>query len=282
MQVGPNPSIQPAPAIPDELRELRRRSRENAPVVELETDPLALCLARAEESAAAAVVEADARVARLTGADRALALHCRGVAQAEMLQWSQAADSFVQARDDTPTDEYAYRARLGAMAGAAHLADNDPADALTVLDIARRDARQADFAALQGEIELDRARALVALDQWGDKQAGTQAGEQAGAGEALAQARRLIPRSSQAWLLSATLARRTQALETARQFIAQAKLLAPDNAQILVEAGVIAVLSGDEDSARRDWNAAIASSASSETDAERAAAQTYLQQLDPA
>jgi tetratricopeptide (TPR) repeat protein len=268
MQVGPNPSIQPGPAIPEELRELRRRQQEAAQVTVGETAPdrLTACLARADADSTAAVIEAGAWVSAAEGADRAFALHCRAYAEAVLGQWLAAARTFDDARALVPDSDRKYRARLGAMAGNAFLTHGEMLPALTTLDAALADAEAAGFTALSGEIELDRARVFVGL------------GDLDQAGTALASARRLIPLSSSAWLLSATLARRADMLTDAQSFIMQARTLDPTNPDILLEAGVIAILSGNEEEARTSWEAIVAAPAA--TQAARDTARAYLAQLE--
>ena len=60
-----------------------------------------------------------------------------------------------------------------------------------------------------------------------------------------------------AWLLSATLARRTGDMIRARSDIAKAVERAGDDASVQLEAGNIAALSGDEAGARGGWNKAV-------------------------
>ncbi|MGB7408993.1 MAG: hypothetical protein WA908_10845 [Pontixanthobacter sp.] len=246
VQVGPNPSIEPTPAIPPELEELRRREREKAPKVIIPTDPVEVCLLRAEDDPTAAVMEASDRAGRTSGLAKGQALHCLGLAQSELARWRDAADRFVAARDTVPADNIEYRARLGAMAGAALLTADDPMAALAALDTARDASQAVGFRPLTGEIALDRARAFVALQ------------DNVQAAEALAEARRLIPESRRAWLLSAVLARRNGDLADAQSYIMQARTLAPRNAEVLLESGVIAVLSGNDELAANEWNAVLA------------------------
>ena len=265
MQVGPNPSAPTTLAIPEELTELRRRQRaEQSPPEAASDGKLERCLARADQDSTAVILETGSTLTLASGLERAEALHCRGYAEAVLGQWQEAAQSFASARDAATVPATQYRARLGAMAGNAYLNAGEPAFALDALDIAQRDAALAGFPALGGEVALDRARALVAL------------GETAKASDALTEARRLIPLSPRAWLLSATLARRLEALPEATDFIAQAKTLDPTNPEILLEAGLIAVLSGDDAAARTHWEALLASPVPGP---QAAIARDYLDQL---
>jgi Flp pilus assembly protein TadD len=115
-------------------------------------------------------------------------------------------------------------------------------------------------------IALDRARALVSLGQNGE------------AATALADARTADPDNAQAWLLSATLSRREKKLIEAQTQIEKAAQLAPQDAEVGLEAGVIAVLGGRDEAARRSWNAVVAMSPESPA---AATAREYLAQLGP-
>ena len=91
-----------------------------------------------------------------------------------------------------------------------------------------------------------RLRALVAL---------TRADE---AAAALTEARLASPKNPEAWLLSATLSRRQGKLAEAQAQIQQAADLLPIDPAIGLEAGVIAVLSGRDEAARKSWQSVIA------------------------
>ena len=150
---------------------------------------------------------------------------------------------------------------------AAHLAGGDPAAALAALDQARSDADKAGEAKLRGTIAIDRARALVALNRQDE------------AAAALAEARAAVPKSAQAWLLSATLSRRQGKLSEAQQQIERAAELMPVDPEIGLEAGVIAVLSGRDAAARKSWESVVRAAPQSEA---AKTAQSYLDQLGPA
>ena len=173
---------------------------------------------------------------------------------------------FLAARDDTPAHESGERARLGALGGNALIASEDMTGALAALDTARADANQSGDAKLGAAIQIDRARALVALDRPGD------------AAAALKEARELDPGSAQAWLLSATLSRRMDKLTDAQAQIQRAAELMPVDAQVGLEAGVIAMLSGREPAARKSWQSVIKVAPGSEA---AKTAQGYLDQLGP-
>lgn len=246
LQVGPNPSAPTLEAIPFELRELRRRQTESQNVDPVqETDPLALCLMRAEDDPIAAKTEANIWLETSVGLTRAHGLHCRGYAEAQSGDWPAAANSFVAARTEPAVMDPKYRARLGAIAANALITSGEPQAGLELLDKAIPDAALSNFSALEAEMWLDRARAQVMLDKPDD------------ASISLGSARRLSPTSSQAWLLSATLSRRRGDLESAQAQIEQAAKLNLINPEIALEAGVIAILSGDEDKARKNWQQVV-------------------------
>ncbi len=267
LQVGPNPSAStPVTAVPPELYELRQRlnTRQQDAVVDLRPDRLKLCLARGDQDSTAAKTEAAEWRSNAGDDEQADALHCLGYAQARSGEWKEAASSFLAARDAVSGDDPAYRARLGTIAANAMISSGDNVAALAALDVAETDAKSASFPQLSYEIALDRARSLVALGRPEEAKA------------ALATARELTSANARAWLLSATLARRTNDLPAAQQFIEQAVLLDPSNTQIGLEAGVIAVLSGNDDAARRSWQS-VTTIAPGSDDAQTA--QSYLDQL---
>jgi hypothetical protein len=160
------------------------------------------------------------------------------------------------------------RAQLGGMAGNAALAQGAGARALPLLVAARGDAVSGARPLLAGGIAMDLARAYVAL------------GRQTEAQEALTQARTSLPDEPQVWLLSATLARRLGQLAEAQKFIENAANLAPRShalsPDIGVEAGVIAMLGGREEAARKSWASVVAAAPGSEA-GQRASA--YLAQI---
>ena len=108
------------------------------------------------------------------------------------------------------------------------------------------------------------ARALVALDRTGEAEA------------ALNTARRDAAQDPDAWLLSATLARRLGKLSDAQFLIETAARLNPVDPEVGLEAGVIAVLSGRDEAARKSWQSVIAAAPGS---APAALAKSYIDQL---
>lgn len=199
--------------------------------------------------------------------DRAGAKQCHAMAMVRIEGYAEAAPLFLSAREDTPANEADERARLAALAGNALLAAGQPAEALGALDLARSDALNGLDAKQRGGIEIDRARALVALDRPVE------------AAAALAEARIAAPANHQGWLLSATLARRQGKLAEAQIYIEQAAQLFPVDPEIGLEAGVIAVLAGRDDAARKSWLSVIKAAPGSPS---AKTAQAYLDQLGPA
>lgn len=243
LQVGPNPSLTPPPAVPDELVEQRRIRRERlaAPLAIVGDDPVQTCAARAETDPAGAADNARTLVARSSGIDRALASHCLALALSAQDLWSDAAQAFARARGALPAGNANYAARLALAEGSARLAAGDAAAALAALE----SAPAVDDPQLASAIAVDRARALVALSD--DNRAAA----------VLDEARGSDPDNDEAWLLSATLSRRMGQLDRAQQQIERAAILRPSGPEIGLEAGVIAVLAGRDDVALRSWRSVI-------------------------
>lgn len=264
MQVGPAPSEAPVSPLPPEMQDRRNAPPRNpASQPQVESIVFAECLALARTDPAGALAFADQRLGAATGLDLAHLQHCRGVALSGQELFEDAADAFVAAREAAPADRVAYRARLGALAGNAALAAGDAEGALGAFDQATADA--AGQPRLAGEIALDSARALVAL------------GNEAEAAEALAAAREALPSDPQVWLLSATLSRRLGDLAAAQAQIVRAAELDPRSRAVGLEAGVIAVLAGQDEAARKSWQSVVDASPDSP---EAEIARGYLAQLD--
>jgi tetratricopeptide (TPR) repeat protein len=150
------------------------------------------------------------------------------------------------------------------MAGNAALAGARGEAALALFTQALADATAASDEEMAGSIAADRARSLVSLERNLD------------AAQALASARELAPQNATVWLLSATLARRMEDLESARGWIAIAAALDPINPAVGLEAGVIAVLGGSDDAAISSFQSVIDMAPQSP---EAATARIYLGQL---
>ena len=259
MQVGPAGSIPvdplPVPRKPPAETAVPRPSPPPGKMGEC------LDLVRTDPAAAAAM--ANEWRATTTGLERASAGRCLGVAQSAQGLWAEAATSFAVARADVPTVNTRYRARLGALAGAAALAAGDHAQALSALDDAVPDAGSS--GELLSGIQTDRARALVALERPVE------------AASALSEARRAWSANATAWLLSATLSRRNGDLAAAQAQIEEAAKRDRLDPEIGLEAGVIAALAGNADAARASWNSVLALAPDSES---AARARSYIAQLD--
>jgi tetratricopeptide (TPR) repeat protein len=170
----------------------------------------------------------------------AAARRCDAMAAARAERWREAAAAFEGAAGMAGP---AQSAALWMQAGNAWLAAGDPAKAAAALDTALvRSEGQPAFD--RGELLLDRARAAV----------GT--GDLDGARRVLDQALAAVPNDPLAWLLSATLARRTGQPQRAATDIARALQLAPDDAAVQLEAGNIAARAGNEPQARERWGEA--------------------------
>lgn len=272
LQVGPfvTGAARPVSPVPPELQDRRRRAGTSSTPPDAPAAPLPLsaqlreCLDQAASAPATALITAGAwRLGKL-GTDAAPPLLCLGTAQANLARWDEAEGSFIAARDAAGNG--AARAGLGEMAGNAALASGANERALGLLDSALVDAGGGEDKALMATIEVDRARALVALHR------------DAEAAAALGKASEAAPTHGEAWLLSATLSRRMNDLATAQVQIEKAAGLMPLDPDVGLEAGVIAVLSGHDDAARKSWNSVIAAAPESP---QAATARGYLEQLGP-
>ena len=225
---------------------------------------LEFCLDSAQSAPVDAIDDAETWRDAVQGSARAEPDLCLGTANARLEHWSEAEDAFLAGRDAAVESDRQLRAKLGGMAGNAALAQGAFERALPQLDMALADARAANDARLTGELQIDRARALVALKRPGEAEA------------ALAEARTVASDNSLAWLLSATLSRRQSQLAAAQEQIAKAAELAPRDPEVGLEAGVIAMLAGNEAAARKSWQSAIDMAPDSEA---AATAKGYLAQL---
>jgi tetratricopeptide (TPR) repeat protein len=198
------------------------------------------CLDLARKDAPSAVTEASLWAQQNGGY---LARACQGFAYASDFKFDLAVPILSEAAKGAEERKDPRAARFWAQAGNAAIADDKPADALTALDsaliVATANTEKAD-------IEVDRARALVALNRSDE------------AVTALASARQLGPENGTAWLLSATLARRLNKLPDALTYIQTAASLLPRDPAVALEAGNIAIEAGDEAAARKQWEQTIA------------------------
>ncbi|MFC0205138.1 tetratricopeptide repeat protein [Novosphingobium soli] len=263
---SPYASQLPIEIIEKKEREAARRAREAQSVALPAARSSAGCLSAVESNPERSAELARGALDDAIGRERVRAGLCLGVALSDLSRWDEARTAFTQARDAAAAEDHLSRARLGAMAGNAALAADQPGQALSLLGPAATDAKIAGDPELTATIALDRARALVAVKQPGE------------AAAALAEARAAQPANAQAWLLSATLSRRQDQLAQAQAQIEKAASLAPQDPEIGLEAGVIAMLSGNEAAARRSWTSAVAAGPGSDA---AATARQYLSQLGP-
>lgn len=240
MQVGIGTAATPVSPTPPELED---RIRRTAPMVDrAASEPaIATCLALATSDPAKARDFATEWIGRTKGVQRATGQHCLGVATGNLGDWASASTAFIAAREDALDPRF--RSRMAALAGSALLARSQPAEALQILDASVQDA--SGDAELTGAIAIDRATALVAL------------GRTEEAAAALAAARVAVPGSAQAWLLSATLARRMDDLPGAQLYIERAAQIDPRDPAIGLEAGVIAALGGRDAAAKRSFESVL-------------------------
>jgi tetratricopeptide (TPR) repeat protein len=265
-QVGPNPV--PPIELPTGLEDRRRRAPASptAPAATPQPEKGALdeCLDAVKTDPPAAAAMAEDWIERARPTEAAQAQFCLGSAKAALDNWEAAEGAFVAGRDAAVGGQSRLRAQLGALAGSAALIQNAPERALALLDTAHADAVEAADTRLAGDVSVDRSRALVALKREDE------------AAKALSEARTASPDNADAWLLSATLARRQGKLEEAQSWIEQAATLAPRDPLVGLEAGVIAVLSGRDEAAKKSWQSVLA--AAPDSDAARTA-RGYLDQL---
>ena len=211
---------------------------------------LLLALAAAQASAAAPLTRESCGAAVATSPEKAVELasewrikgggldarQCLGQAYAKLGRWAPAATAFEQAAADAQLARDSRIADFRIQAGNAWLAAGEPLKARRSFDAAL--IAGIGSPELEGEVYLDRARALVALD------------DVAAARADLDKGLALVPGDPFGWYLSAALAQREGDLARARTDIAKAVAGAPDDAGVLLLAGNIAGLSGDLAAAR--------------------------------
>lgn len=267
LQAGPNPATGAIPGVPEELRNRPARTAPAQPSAVPSQGPVAECFALAATAPQSALDRAQ-RLRETADDQSALAhsSHCLGLALTSLGRFDEARLAFEMASDEASIADPAYRARLAGMAGNAALAEDRADLALPLLAGAVDSARPAGDAALSAGLMLDHARALVALDRGAE------------AASILATARSTDPSAPLAWLLSATLARRDGRLDEAQALIERAATLAPRDAAIGLEAGVIAALGGRDAAARASFASVVELAPDSD---EAAQARAYLEQLQP-
>lgn len=198
------------------------------------------CADRIPADPAAAAQQANAWHARGGGA---LARQCAALAYAAQDKWAEAALAFEQAARESNAQERLAAANLWVQSGNARLAAGEARAAIAAFDRALVEGLLNGPA--KGEVRLDRARANVA------------AGDLTAARADLDEALRLVPEDPLAWLLSASLARRSNQLERAQVDIAEAARRSPDDATVALEAGRIALLAEAPAAARLAFERAV-------------------------
>jgi tetratricopeptide (TPR) repeat protein len=164
-----------------------------------------------------------------------MAAQCLGLALSAQEKWPEAAAAFEAAASEAEARQDRRRGDLWVEAGNARLAAGDAASARKAFESAL--AAKTLIPQLEGEVYLDLGRAAVAL------------GDPAAARTQIDKGLALVPKDPFGWYLSAALARKQNDLALARDHIARAVALAPDDSGILLEAGNIAGLSGERDAA---------------------------------
>ncbi|EGD59733.1 tetratricopeptide TPR_4 [Novosphingobium nitrogenifigens DSM 19370] len=267
LQIGPSPhnfdpSPLPIPGHEHHEAQLAEKPQKTPPVV----DPLAECLGKARMDSASGLAYARKWLseARVPSA-RVRPDQCLGMVLSDQGDFNAAEGAFADGVSAIPVMQEASAVPLMAMAGNAALAAGGSARALAWFDRALAVKAYDDYAQ-RGAIYADRARALVALGRLDE------------AGASLTQARRLAPEYAGAFLLSATLARRQKDLVSAQEFIESASRINPHDPAIGLEAGVIAVLAGHDEAARKSWSSVVSTSPDSP---EAETARGYLSQLGP-
>lgn len=213
--------------------------RTDAPALPPERARYERCLDRATTDPAAA--EAEAGRWQIEGGGF-LAGQCLGIAYASEARWTAAAAAFEGAAQAAEQAHDVRAANYWQQAGNAWLASGDGTKARAALDAALAGGSLTGLA--RGEAHLDRARALVA------------GGDLAAARGDLDKALVDAPADPLAWLLSATLARRSADLVRAKADIAQALTLGGDDPAVSLEAGNIAAAAHDAAGARAAWQRA--------------------------
>ena len=193
------------------------------------------------------------------------ALQCLGLAYAAQGNWLPAMTVFEQAAQMAERGHDGRAANLWVQSGNAALAGGMAVKAREAFEGAM--ATGAIKGAQAGEVWLDHARALVNLK------------DTKGARRSIDEALKLVPEDPLAWLLSATLARRTGEQKRAETDIAEALKRAPDDASVALEAGNIAMSGKAPEAAKTAWEAAVKLSP---TSAAGQAAANALKQFDEA
>ncbi len=211
-----------------------------APLPSLDELKFEECVTLAGKDAPSAIVTASEwRTAK--GGFKAEA--CLATAYASDFKFEQAAGGFASAADMAEKAKDARAPRFWAQAGNAAIAAGQGADAVRYLNqsLAATNLSVSE----RSEALIDRARAQV------------MAGKAELAKADLSEARKIAPENAAAWLLSATLSRRMNALTDAQAQIKTAAALAPKDPAVALEAGNIAAAAGAYPQARSQWELTI-------------------------
>ncbi len=220
------------------------------------------CLDLARKDAPSAII--DASLWTQQGGDY-LARACHGFALATDFKFDLAASILAEAAKGAEEKGDARASRFWAQAGNSAIAAGQPEAALDALNKALAAATLDN--AERADSEIDRARAMVAMNMTADAE------------KSLATARQFSPENGAAWLLSATLARRLNKLPDALTYIQTSAALLPRDPAVALEAGNIAIEAGDEANARKQWEQTIAIAPNSR---QATSAQAQLAALSPA
>jgi len=191
---------------------------------------------------------------------------CLGLAYVALERWTPAATVYEQAAEEAAQLQDSRRTDFLVQAGNAWIAGGEPTKAIADFDAALATPNLTNE--LRGEVHVDRARALVALDNL------------AGARENLDRATQLVPTDPFAWYMSAALARRENNLARAQADIARAMQLAPDNADIALLGGTIAGISGNMAEAERLYRRVAEGAPGSEAGREARASLETLREIE--
>jgi tetratricopeptide (TPR) repeat protein len=224
-----------------------------APVPDANEARFAQCAALAKSNPDQAVQSAGDWLVKGGGL---FARQCLGLAYVGLERWAPAAAVYEQAAREAETKQDPRRADLWVQSGNASLAADDAAKARVAFDAALASAQLTPE--LRGEVHLDRARAGVAL------------GDLAGARADIDKGLELVPSDPFGWYLSSALAIREEKIERAQHDIGKAVALAPNDADVLLQAGTVAGVSGEVEAARTFY--ARAAEAGPTSDAGKAAA----------
>ena len=216
----PTPAPTPVPAAPEMPPEVAARYQTCTGLIRSNPE-------RAIEMASAWRVEGGGGYAR----------QCLGLAYVALERWEPAATTYEQAARDAESANDPRRADFWVQAGNAWLAGGEPTRAVLAFDAALAPPNLTD--ALRGEVHLDRARAMVALDNLPTARTD------------IDRALQLVASDPFAWYLSAALARRQQDLARAQTDIQRALGLAPDSPDITLLAGTIAGQLGNMEQAEQ-------------------------------